>query len=463
MLAGPERTSAAHQPGKDISKEESMKTLEKNEVLEKRKEFLMPSVSHYYENPPVITKGSMQYVWDADGKKYLDLFAGIVTVNAGHCHPEVAQKIKEQIDTLQHTTTMYVTEPIVRLAMKLAEITPGDLKQSFITNSGTEANEGAALLSKMATGSQDFIALRHSFHGRSMMSMSLTGQYNWRIGGPYVAGVQFVSSAYCYRCPFGKTYPSCNLECAKDIENVIRTSTPGKIAAFIAEPIQGNGGVITPPPEYFKEAHAIVKKYGGLFISDEVQTGFGRTGNKWFGIEQWGIVPDIMTMAKGMGNGLPIGGFITKPEIAGKLGPGQHFNTFGGNPISSTGALASIEVIEKEGLKENAAKIGSYFKEKLMELKDRFQIIGDVRGIGLMLGMEFVKDRKTKAPAVSETKQFMEMCKDKGLLVGKGGLDGNVIRITPPLRITKENVDQAIQVFEEVLKQLQIQVFEEVL
>jgi 4-aminobutyrate aminotransferase-like enzyme len=431
-----------------------MKTSQAEDLLQQRQEYLIPKDSHYYDNPPLLVKGSMQYLWDIQGKKYLDLFAGVVTVNAGHCHPEIAKRIKEQVDTLQHTTTLFLTEPIVRLAMKLAEIAPGNLKKSFITNSGTEANEGATVLAKAATGAHDFIALRHSFHGRTLMGMSLTGQSIWRKGGPYVYGAQFVSSAYCYRCPFGKTYPSCNLECAKDVENVIRTSTPGKIAGLIAEPIQGNGGVITPPPEYFKEVYAIVKKYGGLFISDEVQTGFGRTGEKWFGIEQWGVEPDIMTMAKGMGNGFPIGGFIAKPEIAEKLGQGYLFNTFGGNPVSATAALASIEVIEKEGLKENSAKIGKYFKERLLELQERHALIGDVRGIGLMLGVELVSDRKTKAPATAETKKLMEFCKDKGVIIGKGGLDGNVLRIKPPLCITKEDVDFAIKVLDEALRQV---------
>ncbi len=422
--------------------------MESEDLLTKRNEYLIPATSHYYENPPVFTKGLMQHLWDSEGKKYLDLFAGVVTVNAGHCHPEIAKRIKAQIDTLQHTTTLYVTEPLIRLAIKLAEIAPGDLKQSFITNSGTEANEGAALLAKAYTESHDFIALRHSFHGRSIMGMSFTGQSNWRGGGPYVAGVQFVSGAYCYRCPFGKTYPSCNLECAKDVENVIRTTTPGKIAALIAEPIQGNGGVITPPPEYFKEVKGIVKKYGGLLISDEVQTGFGRTGT-WFGMEQWGVEPDIMTMAKGMGNGLPIGGFITRGEVASKLKPGTHFCTFGGNPVSTTGALANIEVIEKEHLKENAASIGSYLKEKLLELQQKHPLIGDVRGKGLMLGIELVSDRKTKQPAMAEMKRLMEICKDNGVLIGKGGLDGNVVRIKPPLCINKSDVDFAIHVLDE--------------
>lgn len=424
------------------------------EVIAKRKEFLIPAVTHYYQNPPLLVKGSMQYLWDSEGKQYLDMFAGIVTISSGHSHPEINTAVKAQIDNLQHTSTIYLTEPVVRLAEKLASIAPGGLKQSFICNSGTEANEGATLAAKLYTRNHEFIALRYSFHGRSMMSMSLTGQHNWRIGGPYVPGVQFVSSAYCYRCPFGKAYPNCNLECAKDIENVICTATSGKPAAMIAEPIQGNGGVITPPKEYFPTVKKILEKYGALLISDEVQTGFGRTGNKWFGIEQWNVVPDIITMSKGFGNGWPIGAFITTPEIAGIFTPGTHFSTFGGNPISCTAALANINVIQKEKLSQNAAIMGEYLKTKLLELQEKHIFIGDVRGMGLMIGIELVRDRKTKAPASRETAHVMEYCKDKGVLIGKGGLDGNVIRIKPPLCITKDNIDTTITAIDEALTRI---------
>lgn len=431
-------------------------TMSAKELLEKRKEYLVPAVSHYYTNPPHLVKGSMQHLWDSEGKQYLDCFAGVVTVSSGHCHPKIAKKIVDQVNTLQHTTTLYLTEPMVRLAEKLAQITPGKLKQSFICNSGTEATEGAALLAKLYTGSHEFLALRHSFHGRSIMGMSLTGQSNWRIGSPYIFGVSFVSPAYCYRCDFGQTYPGCNLECAKDVENVIKTCTSKKPAAMIAEPIQGNGGVITPPKEYFPMVRDILKKYGALLISDEVQTGFGRTGRKWFGIEQWGVEPDMITMAKGFGNGLPIGGFITREEIAKVFVPGSHFSTFGGNPISCAGALANIEVIEEEKLSENAFVVGGYFKEKLLELKEKHHLIGDVRGMGLMLGMELVKpdggtasSGKKKEPASQETARVMEAAKDKGVLIGKGGLEGNVIRIKPPMCITKNDVEFAVKVLDE--------------
>lgn len=428
------------------------KTVESKEytpevVLEKRKKYLMPCVSHYYERPPHFVRGRGQFLYDNEGREYLDCFAGVVTINSGHCNPEIAEKICEQVNKLQHTTTLYLTSPMVDLAEKLAEIAPGRLQKSFICNSGTEATEGAALLSKLYTGSHEFIALRNSFHGRSIMGMSFTGQHNWRLGNPYVFGVSFVSSAYCYRCSFGQKYPGCNLECAKDVENVIRTSTSKKVAAMIVEPIQGNGGVVTPPPEYFKEVKKILEKYGILFISDEVQTGFGRTGKKMFGIENWDIIPDIITMAKGFGNGLAIGAFISTPEIADVFGAGQHFSTYGGNPISCVGALANIEVIIKEKLNENAEKVGAYLKDKLLELHGKHKLIGDVRGLGLMLGVELVKNGKE--PATAEMKEVMEITKDKGLLIGKGGLDGNVIRLKPPLIFTRDNVDTTIKILDE--------------
>jgi 4-aminobutyrate aminotransferase / (S)-3-amino-2-methylpropionate transaminase / 5-aminovalerate transaminase len=422
------------------------------ELLEKKHKYVMPVVSNYYSKPLHLVKGEMQWLWDREGKKYLDFFAGVVTVNAGHCHPEIAERLIEQIKTLQHTTTLYLTQPMYDLCEKLAQIAPGRLQKSFICNSGTEATEGAAIIAKLFTGSHEFIALRNSFHGRSLMAMGFTGQHNWRVGGPYSFGTSHVASAYCYRCAYGHTYPSCDLICATDIENIIRTSTSAKIAGFIGEPIQGNGGVVVPPPEYFKVVRDIIHKYGGLMIIDEVQTGFGRTGNKWFGIEHWGIEPDIMTMAKGMGNGIAIGGFITRAEIADSLKPGQHFSTYGGNPISATGALASIEVIEKEKLAENAAVVGKYCKDKLMELKDKYPLIGDVRGMGLMLGVELVKENKV--PAVNEMKKVMDFCKEEGLLIGKGGLDGNVIRIKPPLCITKDNVDQAMEILDRAFKHI---------
>ncbi len=270
------------------------------EIVSKQRQYIFPSVANYYSQPLPIVRGEGKHVYDADGSEYLDFFGGILTISVGHAHPDVNASIKEQVDTLQHISTLYPTEPMVAVAEKLAAITPGALQKSFFTNSGTEANETAILISQLYTGSGEVIALRHSYSGRSLLAMSMTGQSSWRLGGTHVAGIKHVANAYCYRCPFGLEYPSCELRCATDVEEAIQTTTSGKIAAFIAELIQGVGGFITPPPEYFKIVVDIIRKYGGVFICDEVQTGWGRTGDHWCGIEHWGVEPGIMTFAKGM-------------------------------------------------------------------------------------------------------------------------------------------------------------------
>ncbi|MGH9461252.1 MAG: aspartate aminotransferase family protein, partial [Vicinamibacteria bacterium] len=313
------------------------------EIVSKQRQYIFPSVANYYSQPLPIVRGKGKHVYDADGGEYLDFFGGILTVSVGHAHPEVNAAIKEQVDTLQHISTLYPTEPMVAVAEKLAALTPGALEKSLFTNSGTEANETAILLSQLYTGSGEILALRHSYSGRSMLAMSMTGQSSWRLGGTHIAGIKHVANAYCYRCPFGLEYPSCELRCATDVEEAIQTTTSGRIAGFIAEPIQGVGGFITPPPEYFKIVVDIVRRYGGVFICDEVQTGWGRTGDHWCGIEHWGVEPEIMTFAKGMANGSPIGATITTSEIADSI-KGNTISTFGGNPVSMAAARAVIEV-----------------------------------------------------------------------------------------------------------------------
>ncbi len=422
----------------------------KDEIVKKHKQFLFPSITNYYADPLVTDHASMQYLWDTDGKKYLDFFGGIVTISVGHANPRVTTKVKAQIDKLQHASTLFPNEAIVALAEKLAQVTPGEISQSFISNSGTEANETAIQLARIHTGSFEVVALRHGYSGRSQLAQSLTGQNTWRKSLPGSVGVVHALNPYCYRCPLGKTYPSCNVACANDVEAVIQTTTSGQIAAFIAEPIQGLGGFITPPKEYFKIVFKIVKDYGGLFISDEVQTGWGRTGKKWFGIEQWEVTPDIITAAKGMANGMPIGATMTRPEIAASF-KGLQISTFGGNPVTSVAAKATIDLIEEDRLMDNAATVGAHFRSGLESLQKKYPLIGDVRGMGLMQAMEFVKDRETKEPAPAETTQFMEEARKRGLLIGKGGLSGNVIRTSPPLNIAKNDVDEAIKVMDESL------------
>src|SRR6184192_894392 len=393
----------------------------REEIVRKQREFIFPCVSTYYSEPLPMERGEMQHLWDVDGKKYLDFFGGIVTVSLGHCNPRVTEKTKAQIDKLQHVSTAFVTEPMVALAEKLAQITPGkELTKSFFTNSGTEANETAVQTARMHTGNFEIVALRQGYSGRSSLARGLTGMSTWRRGTIEI-GIVHTMNPYCYRCPLGLKYPSCDIACAKDLEQVIQTSTSGKIAGIIAEPIQGVAGFVTPPKEFFKIVFNIVKQYGGDFISDEVQTGWGRTGKKWFGIEHWEVEPDIITSAKGMANGVPVGLTIATPEVADAF-KGMTISTFGGNPVTAVAARATIEVIEEEKLLENADSVGGYFRQKLDELKEKHALIGDVRGMGLMQGLELVKDRKTKEPAPEATNQFMERCRSNGLLIGKGGL-----------------------------------------
>jgi 4-aminobutyrate aminotransferase len=418
--------------------------MNKEEILLAQKEFLFPAVFHYFKEPLLISHAKDQYVWDADGKQYLDFFGGIVTVSVGHCNEQVNRKVHEQIDKLEHVSTVFANEPQVALAKKLASITPGGaLRKSFFTNSGTEANETAILAARCYTGSTEVIALRHSYHGRSSATMGLTGQATWKLGPPQ-AGVVHAVNAYCYRCPFGLEYPSCEVKCAEDIEQVIKTTTSGRVAALIAEPIQGVGGFITPPKEYFKIVTDIVRKYGGIFIADEVQTAWGRTGGKWFGIEHWGVEPDIITSAKGLGNGVPIGVTIARSEVADAM-KGVTISTFGGNPVATTAAKAVIDYIEEQNLLRNTEDVGAYLKDKLLELKDKHTLIGDVRGMGLLLAMELVEDRVTKAPASAATLCVMERARENGILVGRGGLYGNVLRVSPPMNIGRGDVDEFIR------------------
>lgn len=399
--------------------------------------------------PIVRAEGSR--VFDADGRDYLDFFGGIVTVSVGHCHPDVNAAIKKQTDTLQHVSTLFPNEPMVAVAEKLAAITPGKLQKTFFTNSGTEANETAILVAQLHTGSNEILALRHGYSGRSFLTMSATGQSSWRLGGSHVPGVKHVANAYCYRCPFGLTYPSCELRCATDVEDVIQTTTSGRIAGVIAEPIQGVGGFITPPPEYFETVVDIVRRYGGVFICDEVQSGWGRTGEYWCGIEHWGVEPELMTFAKGMGNGTPVGATVATSEIADAIN-GNTLSTFGGNPVSMAAAGAVIDVIERDGLRTNAAVVGTYLRERLEGLAEKHTIIGDVRGMGLMQALELVSDRVSKEPAASATTALLEAAKNEGLIVGKGGLHGNVIRISPPLNITRGDVDDAVAMMDRALE-----------
>jgi alanine-glyoxylate transaminase / (R)-3-amino-2-methylpropionate-pyruvate transaminase len=423
-------------------------------VRERHKEFLFPATIQYYAEPIVPVEASGLRVRDADGNEYLDFFGGILTVSVGHANGRVNAAIKAQLDRLSHISTLYPTLPAVELAERLARLAPGNLKQSCFTASGTEADETAVMMAELHTGSSEIIALRHGYSGRSMLAQSLTAHSTWRPLPTRIAGIKHAMSPYCYRCPLKLQPESCGTACAKDIEELIRTTTTGRIAGFLAEPIQGVGGFITPPPEYFEIAVGIVKKYGGVFICDEVQTGFGRTGAKWWGIEHWGVQPDIMTMAKGVANGLPLGVTIATPEIASSL-KALSISTFGGNPVSCAAANETVQIMEDDDLPGNADRMGRLLRQGLEELKRRFpKNVGDVRGLGLMQAIEFVADETAgdRTPEKALCNRVFEEARKRLLLIGKGGLDGNCFRIAPPLTVTKPEVEEALGILRESLE-----------
>jgi 4-aminobutyrate aminotransferase-like enzyme len=414
-----------------------------------QKEFLFPCVATYYEKPLTLVRGKGMHLTDSQGTEYLDFFGGILTVSVGHCNEAVNQAVLEQNQTLQHTSTLYITEPQVRLAQKLAELTPGPLSKSFFTSSGTEANETAVLFARIATGHSDIIALRHAYSGRSEVTLNITAHAPWRPMPSSIPYIKHAHNPYCYRCGLGLTYPGCDLRCTRDVEELIQTTTSGQVAAFMAEPIQGVGGFITPPKEYFQEVLSIVRKYGGLFICDEVQTGCGRTGTTFCGIEHWGVQPDIMTFAKGLANGLPMGATVATPAVADSY-TGLSISTFGGNPVSTTGALATIDFIETNRLAENASVQGARLHDGLEALKSKYPSIGDVRGMGLMQGIEVIDPASSdgKAPDPKKVLRVFEETRRLGLLIGKGGLYNNVIRLTPPLIVSSREIDDALAVLD---------------
>lgn len=426
------------------------------QILDKQRQYLWPNHILYYTEPIALDHGEGLTVWDADGNRYLDFFAGILTSSVGYAHPKVTARVQEQVGKLAHSSTLYMNESHVLLAEKLAELAPGDLQTSYFSASGTEADETAVMLAQAVTGYQEVVALRHGYSGRSALARSLTAQAAWRVGPTQIAGIKHALAPYCYRCPLKLTYPQCGVACAEDVEDVIRTTTSGRIAAFLAEPIMGVGGFITAPPEYFQIVAEIVHRYGGLLIIDEVQTGFGRTGDTWFGIEHWGVEPDIMTMAKGIAGGFPLGNTMTTPAIAqGAVGKGLTISTFGGNPVSCAASLAVIEVMEEEASPQHVAEVGGHFRAGLERLQEKYPLIGDVRGKGLMQGVEMVLDRSTKQPATREVNALFEETRQRGLLIGKGGLYGNTLRLAPPLTANKDHVDEALEILDHAFAAVQ--------
>lgn len=438
----------------DLVPEDLKKEYTREEILELEKKFLAPAVGHYYQDPVLFVNGEGAVLEDSSGKKYIDLFAGICTTITGYNHPKYVSTIKWQAERLVYTSSLYATIPYAVLVKRLAGIAPKGLTRSFIVNSGSEAVEAALFMARKYTGNPYIVACQRAYHGRTTLTRELSSA-GWRtVPEAHPSGVRFTPFGYCYRCPFGKEHPGCDMECARYLREVIRTQTNNAIAAFIAEPIQGVGGIVQPPAEYFKIVHEIVKEYGGLYISDEVQTGFGRTGDKWWGIQHSGVEPDIITLAKGFGSGIPIGGFVTRPELADDYSVADGFATFGGNPLSCAAAVAVIDIIQESNYLEKASILGNELKKKLQALQEDHKIVGDVRGQGMMLGIELVRDRETKEPAGQELLQVMEYCREKGLLIGKGGLDNNVIRLQPPLELTSEQIDEACSILSDAFSKV---------
>jgi alanine-glyoxylate transaminase/(R)-3-amino-2-methylpropionate-pyruvate transaminase len=424
------------------------------EVLRLRKEFLNPGIFLYYKKPIMFVEGKMQYVWDEHGRRYLDALGGIVTISVGHCHPEVVSAANEQNETLQHSTTIYLHPNVARYAQKLAAKMPGELKVCYFVNSGSEANDLALLMARAYTGSYDVIALRNAYHGGSASTMGLTAHRTWKFNVPHSFGVHHTIAADPYRGAWGRDDANAGKKYAEDVKSVLDYATSGQVAAFIAESIQGVGGCVVFPDGYLKQVYEYVRAAGGLCIADEVQSGFGRTGTHFWGFETQGVIPDIVTMAKGIGNGCPLGAVVTTPKIAATIAQRIHFNTFGGNPVVSAQGSAVLDVIEKEKLQQNALKIGTHLLDGLNRLKGKHNLIGDVRGKGLMLGIELVKDRQTKEPAKEECAQVLETCKELGLLLGKGGLWGQTIRFSPPMCLNEKDADFLLEVLDQAFDRL---------
>jgi alanine-glyoxylate transaminase/(R)-3-amino-2-methylpropionate-pyruvate transaminase len=424
----------------------------KEEVIQLRGEFLTPALVTYYKKPIMIVDGHMQYLFDETGKRYLDGFAGIVSVSAGHCHPRVMEAVNLQNSRLQHTTTIYLHPNIAKFAQKLAGTLPENLNCVYFTNSGSEANDLAILMARAYTKNYDVIALRNGYHGGSQGAMGLTAHSSWKYSVPHGFGVHHTVVPDRYRGHFGYDDSGSGEAYAKDVLDIIQRGSSGSIAAFIAEPMQGVGGVIEMPPNYLRDSYKYVRDAGGICISDEVQTGFGRTGEHFWGFENHDVVPDMVVMAKGIGNGCPLAAVVTTKEIAQSLTEAIHFNTFGGNPVSCAQGLASLEVILDDDMQGNSKRLGGKLFAGLHDLQKKYECIGDVRGKGLMVGVELIED-ENKTPATLLTANVFETCKDLGLIIGKGGYFGNVLRIKPPMCLTELDIDFMLDVLDEAFAQ----------
>ena len=423
-----------------------------SDTIQKYKDYVMTGFVKSVA-PIVIDHASGATVTDINGREYLDCFAGISVVNAGHCNPQVAEAAKKQIDKLIHCSSyLYHVQPVADLAEKMAQITPKGLSKTFFGNGGAEAIEGALKLARLYTGKHEFISLQSSFHGRSFGALSITGNYaRKKKGGPYATGISFAPAPYAYRSLWPNDPEECARQCARAFDDVVKFATSNDVAAFIAEPVMGEGGIIVPPFNYFKEVKKVLDHYGILFIADEVQSGFARTG-KMFAIEYYGVEPDIIVTAKGIADGFPLSAYTTRPEIAAAYTPGDHLSTFGGNPVSCAAALANIDFMQRTNLPGHTIEVGNYAMGKIRELAKTNPLIGDVRGLGLMIGVELVKDAQ-KTPASAEAEAIRDYCFKNGMLIGVGGA-GNVVRFQPPLVITKAQIDQAMAIFAKALQEV---------
>lgn len=427
-------------------------------ILEIRKKHFIKTSQHYYEKPLQLVRAKGSYVYDEEGREYLDAIGGIVCISAGHNHPRIKEKLKSMLDNdeIQHTSVLFLNSHATDLALALVQEAPEQIDRVAFTNSGSEANELAFLAARQATGESFIVNLRHSYHGGTSGTLASCGLYTWKFRSQPQSSVASALEPYCYRCPFGKKPDSCALECAKNVESTIQTSTNGKLAAFIAEPVMGVGGFISPPKEYFEEVVNIVHNYGGKYISDEVQTGLGRSGNEFFLTKELEIKADMITLAKGLGNGAPIGATLMTTPISDSLAGKSYFNTFGGDPYQTAQAVMTVKIIKEENLIQHSAQMGAYLKRGLSDLMKRHALIGDVRGRGLLLGMELVKDRTSKEHAPLETLKLLDLCRMRGLLVGKGGLFGNVVRFAPPLSISQKECDRLIEILDESLGEIAV-------
>ncbi|XP_023711724.1 alanine--glyoxylate aminotransferase 2, mitochondrial isoform X3 [Cryptotermes secundus] len=436
---------------------------------------IISAFAPHFKEPLLIHDGKMQWLFDHTGRRYLDMFGGIVTVSVGHCHPKVSEAAAQQLNTLWHTTNIYLNPKLHEYAAKLTSKLPDDLKVVYFVNSGSEANDFAVFLARLHTKNSDIISLRNAYHGMSYVTMALTAQSSWRNSLPLAPGFHHTMNPDVYQGLWGGSHcrdspvqTTRHCDCKPDecnacdmyygqLEEIFKYSLrAGNLAGFFTETIQGIGGVVQFPKGFLKKAYELVRTNGGVCIADEVQTGFGRTGEHFWGFEMHDVIPDIVTMAKGICNGLPMAAVVTTPALAQSLKGAYYFNTFGGNPVSCAAGLTVLNVIEEEKIQENAHVVGTHLLKKLAKLRDQFECIGDVRGKGLMIGVEMVTDKETRTPLPSN--HFVDIwddCKNMGVLIGRGGLYHNVFRMTPPMCVTREDVDFAVGVFEAAIQKHQ--------